>query len=105
MKRLISMVAVVGLLVGCSSTPDEQKPVTVQDATPSTTKAPTTPPPSKDLAGTPSRPQTAAGDPLNDPANILSRRSIYFDYDQFTVKEEFKPVVSAHARYVQQNRA
>jgi peptidoglycan-associated lipoprotein len=43
-------------------------------------------------------------DPLKDPKNILSRRSIYFEYDQFSVKEEFKPVVSAHANYLSQNR-
>ena len=106
MKRLITVFAVVGLLVGCSSTPDEQKPVTVTDATPSaptTTTAPSKPP----TDATTGRAQTdkVGVDPLNDPANILSRRSVYFDYDQFTVKEEFKPVVSAHARYVQQNQA
>jgi peptidoglycan-associated lipoprotein len=105
MKRSMMMCAVVGLLVGCSSTPEEQKPVAVQEGQPSTA---TTPPPAKkggpDLAGQPSKPQTVGVDPLNDPANILSRRSIFFDYDQFTVKEEFKPVVSAHARYIQQNR-
>ena len=105
MKRSIVMCAIVGLLVGCSSTPEEQTPVAVQEGKPSTA---TTPPPAKkggpDIAGQPSKAQTVGVDPLNDPANILSRRSIFFDYDQFTVKEEFKPVVSAHARYIQQNR-
>ena len=103
MKRSIMMFAVVGLLVGCASTPEEQKPVTVQEGKPSVAAAPPSQP-SKDLTGKPSKPQTVGVDPLNDPANILSRRSIFFDYDQFTVKEEFKPVVSAHARYMQQNR-
>ena len=45
-----------------------------------------------------------SGDPLKDPTNILSKRSVYFDLDSNVVKDEFKPLVSAHARYLQQNR-
>ena len=93
MKRWITMFAVVGLLVGCSSTPEEQKPAPTADITPSTVKPvkPTAPP--SDLAGKGAKTQQVSVDPLNDPSNILSRRSIHFDYDQFTVKEEYKPVV------------
>jgi len=29
---------------------------------------------------------------------------VFFDYDSFVVREEFKPVVEAHARYLQQNK-
>jgi peptidoglycan-associated lipoprotein len=43
-------------------------------------------------------------DPLNDPKGILAKRSIYFDYDSFTVKDEFKPVVEAHAKYLTANK-
>jgi peptidoglycan-associated lipoprotein len=38
--------------------------------------------------------------PLQDPNNILSRRSIYFDYDSFTVKSEYRDLVLAHAAYL-----
>jgi peptidoglycan-associated lipoprotein len=46
-------------------------------------------------------------DPLNEPGGILSKRSIYFDYDGYTVKEEFRPLLEAHARYLigQKSRA
>ena len=44
-----------------------------------------------------------AADPLKDPANILSKRSIYFDYDSNSVKDEFRPVVAAHAKHLSQN--
>lgn len=43
-------------------------------------------------------------DPLNDPQGILSKRSIYFDLDSYTVKDEFKSVVEAHARYLAANK-
>jgi len=46
----------------------------------------------------------AAGNPLRDPANILSKRIVYFDYDSFVVKDEYRPLVEAHARYLVANR-
>jgi peptidoglycan-associated lipoprotein len=46
---------------------------------------------------------TGSTDPLNDPKGILAKRSIYFDYDSFVVKDEFKPVVEAHAKYLTAN--
>ena len=46
----------------------------------------------------------AGASPLRDPANILSKRSVYFDYDSFVVKDEFRPLVEAHARYLVANR-
>jgi peptidoglycan-associated lipoprotein len=45
-----------------------------------------------------------AANPLRDPANVLSKRSVYFDYDSFVVKDEFRPLVEAHARYLVANR-
>ncbi len=37
---------------------------------------------------------------LKDPSNILSKRSVYFELDSFSVRDEFKPMVEAHARYL-----
>ncbi|MEO8537565.1 MAG: peptidoglycan-associated lipoprotein Pal [Betaproteobacteria bacterium] len=42
---------------------------------------------------------------LRDPNNILSKRSVYFDYDSFVVRDDYRPLVEAHARYLQQNRS
>lgn len=47
---------------------------------------------------------TGSTDPLNDPKGILAKRSVYFDYDSYTVKDEFKPVVEAHAKYLAANK-
>jgi len=43
---------------------------------------------------------TGSTDPLNDPQGILAKRSVYFDYDSFIVKDEFRPVIEAHAKYL-----
>lgn len=46
-----------------------------------------------------------AMDPLNDPKNILSKRSVYFDFDSYGVKKEFNPLVEAHAKFLSSNKA
>ena len=37
---------------------------------------------------------------MKDPNNILSKRSVYFDFDRFEVKSEYRPLVDAHAKYL-----
>lgn len=41
---------------------------------------------------------------LKDPSSPLSKRSIYFDYDKFEIKDEYRPLVEAHARFLRENR-
>ena len=44
---------------------------------------------------------TAANrDPLKDPTSPLAKRSVYFDYDSYVVRDEFRPTVDAHAGYL-----
>ncbi|HUG79424.1 MAG TPA: peptidoglycan-associated lipoprotein Pal [Burkholderiales bacterium] len=40
---------------------------------------------------------------LKDPGNILSQRSIFYDFDSFDVKEEYRGIVEAHAKYLREN--
>ncbi len=106
MKKWMTAIAMVGLLAGCSSTPTkEQDGAKVEDRQPSvaaTTISPAAPP--RDASSAPSRPESMSGDPLKDPSNILSRRSVFFDYDSNAIKDEFKPLVTAHAGYISKNR-
>lgn len=102
MKRLITIFAVAGMVAGCSSTPTaEQEGAKVEDRKP-TVSQPTQPKP--DASTRPLTTDQTTGNPLRDPKNILSKRSVYFDYDQDVVKDEFKPMVGAHGKYVSQNR-
>ncbi len=45
-------------------------------------------------------------DPLDDPTSALAKRSIYFDFDSFSIADEYRNTVDAHARYLvsHQNR-
>ena len=93
-----------GMLAGCGTTPTkEQDGAAVEDRKPGmVVDRPAVKP--ADTAGTkPLVTKPVTGDPLTDPGNILSRRSIFFDYDSNLIKDEFKPIVTAHARYLQQN--
>lgn len=107
----VAAVAIATLLAGCPSTPVKvQSPVTVEDRT-SKPQPPTTSQQPIDVTAKPAVPAqpdsaTALGEgdrALKDPNNILSKRLIYFDYDSNQVKEEFRPLVAAHAKYVSQN--
>ena len=106
MIRILAALLIAGALAACSSTPtQEQEGAKVEDRTASTPPPaePSRPAPGA-MTSKPVGPGAVAMDPLKDPGNILSKRSIYFDYDSNAVKDEFRPVVSAHGKYLGQNR-
>lgn len=84
---LASLVAMV--LSACSSTSLKEDKAPVADA--------------DDVNSTDTRAiQTATSDmdPLDDAKGALANRSVYFDFDRYDVKEEFNPMLSAHAKYL-----
>lgn len=40
---------------------------------------------------------------LQDPDNILSKRSIYYDFDSYVVANEYQGLVLAHAKFLRDN--
>ena len=93
--------AVVWLAAGCSSVKlDEQSPAPITDAASGSKPAGTTDPRAVKPV---TAPTTQAVDPFTDPANPLSKKSIYFDFDSFVVKSEFQPTVEAHGKYLAAN--
>ena len=40
---------------------------------------------------------------LKDPRSPLSKREIFFDYDSYVVKDEYRATLAAHAKYLQAN--
>lgn len=96
MKQLIIPALLALLIAGCSSTPDapEQGGAPVEGR------------------GGPSVATVTAGGLnsnalpaiLTDPKSILSKRSVYFDYDKYDVRAEYKDLVTAHAKFLADNR-
>jgi peptidoglycan-associated lipoprotein len=39
-------------------------------------------------------------DPLNDPNSPLAKRSIYFDFDSYAVKDDYQPLLQQHSTYL-----
>lgn len=48
-------------------------------------------------------PNAAMGPEFSDPANPLSKSTIYFMYDSSQVRQDFIPVIAAHASYLTQH--
>jgi peptidoglycan-associated lipoprotein len=48
--------------------------------------------------------QPLAGNPLTDPNSPLSKRSVYFDFDSNSVKDEYRGLVQAHSRYMSSDK-
>jgi peptidoglycan-associated lipoprotein len=107
MRRYLVALTMTAALAACSSTPTkEQDGAAVEDRSGVTAStAPVQQPQTGGGAVTkPLAEKPVSGNPLKDPANILSKRSVYFEFDSSIVRDEFKPMVQAHARYLQQNR-
>src|SRR5438034_11425923 len=84
-------------LAACSSTGPEQSGAKVEDRKPAVVDSTAIKPV---IAGK-IDPNTPAA--LKDPNSPLYKRSVYFDFDSYVVKDEFKSLVEAHARFLQAN--
>ncbi|MET3133833.1 peptidoglycan-associated lipoprotein [Oxalobacteraceae bacterium GrIS 1.11] len=47
---------------------------------------------------------TQSLDPLNDPQGVLAKRSVYFDFDSYVVREADKAVVENHSQYLNKKK-
>ena len=104
-SKLLGVIAITLLLGACKSTP--MTPAKVEDKSPGTptATAPDTgadPNAVKEVAVDGSA-NNAGNNPLKDPNNILSKRTIYFDYNSDAIKAEFRPNIEAHAKYLKEH--
>lgn len=108
MNRILVSAILAAFLAACGSTGSKDDPgAPVEDRKPDPVtqeKAPPPPPVTQAPVVKPVDTKPVAANPLKDPGNILSKRSVYFDYDSSSVKDEFKPLVTAHAKFLTDNR-
>jgi peptidoglycan-associated lipoprotein len=98
----------LALAAGCAST-DTQEPAPVEDGkagaagTPGAAGTSTTGTTTAGVGGTPTAPGTARVPPRE--SVVLARRTVFFDYDSFVVKDEYRVTIEAHAKFMSANKA
>ncbi|MEW5942288.1 MAG: peptidoglycan-associated lipoprotein Pal [Pseudomonadota bacterium] len=89
MKKIVFSALLASLLAACAAQEVKEAPKAAVEEKP-VAKAETKPAEQK----------AVEVNPLKDPSNILSKRSVYYDFDKSVVKDEFKPMIEAHAKYL-----
>ena len=96
MKNAALYIALAVLGAACASKEVKQEAPAVSDRSSAVPQASA----SGRSTTTPTTPSMVQGNPLRDPSNILSKRSVYFDFDSNQVKDEYQGLVQAHSRYM-----
>jgi len=101
MNRILLSVLMLGVLGACATVTPDQNDAAVgngKSGAESVDRPAVRPAESQPLTD-----KSLAGNALKDPNNILSKRSVYYDFDSNLVKDEYKPIVVAHARYLREH--
>jgi peptidoglycan-associated lipoprotein len=101
MKNLVACAFVALAVAGCAK--DETK-AQIEDRSTAQPSTGTTQQPSTGSTTRPTTPDRVGGNPLTDPSSPLSKRSVYFDFDSNEVKDEYRNLLQAHARYIAEQR-
>ncbi len=98
MHPRILVVAMLLWVAACSTPP-------TKEAAPGTAEAPVVPSqgPTEATTARNRAPGIGVPDPLKDPSNILSKRSVFFDYDESLIKASDRQLLQAHANYLHQH--
>jgi peptidoglycan-associated lipoprotein len=97
MKKIIISVVLLNLLAACAG----NKPKEDTSAAPSAAATATAPKTDASTSGA-TKTQTMV-DELNDPKSILAGRSVYYPFDVAAVQDADKPLVQAHAKYLNEH--
>ncbi|MFZ6690345.1 peptidoglycan-associated lipoprotein Pal [Undibacterium sp. SXout20W] len=98
-KTIALMISSVVLMTACASkVPLEEKKAPVEE------KLVKTEPAKQAETNTVATVVTGSVDPLNDPQGVLAKRSVYFDFDSYIVKDDYKSVVENHSKYLVNNK-
>ncbi|MDR3393293.1 MAG: peptidoglycan-associated lipoprotein Pal [Sulfuriferula sp.] len=103
MKKTVLGLVIVGMLAGCSSVATKPAPVvdtSAQDAAARAAAKAAADKAAAEAAALERARLASQVNPLTDPSNILSHRSVYFDFDKYNVKDDFRPMIEAHAAYL-----
>ena len=102
MRKLSSLAFVIttaAILSACST------PVKVSEPAPVVERPADKAAPSQSDTRTVAPVETKSLDPLDDPKGVLANRSVYFDFDSYSVRADGKTVVENHSAYLAKNKS
>ncbi|HKW36341.1 MAG TPA: peptidoglycan-associated lipoprotein Pal [Burkholderiales bacterium] len=99
MKKLLFAALAVLTMYGCASTPTSESTPSASPGTPGQT-----PPAAPPVGVRPLSPSASQGDALHDPNSGLAKRSVFYDLDQYNIKDEYRPLLQAHGKYLAEHR-
>ncbi|PWF47906.1 peptidoglycan-associated lipoprotein Pal [Massilia glaciei] len=97
-KSLAFLIGSAVLLAACKTPIPLSEPPKIEERTPVAPLA--TKQDSNDVATT-----VVNVDPIDDPKGVLAKRSVYFDYDSYVVREDGQAVVNNHSSYLGKNQS
>ena len=99
MKKALFSALALALLYGCATQPADESKSAPGQATPGQK-----PSPGSAVTARPVQPPEAIGGALKDPGSALSKRSVFYELDKADIKEEYRPVLQAHGKYLAERR-
>ncbi len=110
-KTVLSLALITAFLSSCSSTDEKQDELLQNELNQNQSENASTSPfnQNNSLAGESFQTQALSGEDLtpqqlgpefSDPNNPLSKSTIYFSYDSSNIRQDFLPVIAAHAQYL-----
>lgn len=105
MKNLLISAMLVGMLGACASQDVKEEPkAPIEDrtaATQSDSGSSQTQPADQDKLDS----RALGTNVLKDPNSPLSKRIVYYEYDSAAIKDEYRPLIRAHAKYLADQRS
>jgi peptidoglycan-associated lipoprotein len=93
-KKVLNLVAVCMVLALAACASQKAKEAPTSEVTPTPTH------PGQGAQSQAVSSQPVAMNPLNDPSNILYKKSVYYAFDKYNIEPQYMPIVEAHAGYI-----
>jgi len=101
-RALITVASSALLFAGCASTPEEPRTATVTEPASAPSEASRAQSQSSKRRSVASTPHTRQA-VTKGVDGVPQQRTVYYDYDQFNIRDEYRKIVEAHAQYLREN--
>lgn len=104
-KGAVALTCLLVSLAGCGNTPKNIASSDSHASAVSVTTVPATVPANATPAKSSAVPPVSIPDYLNPTSPLATHRSVYFDFDDFSIKNEFTLLIEQHGKYLSSHQA